>query len=105
MRSGASAFTPAEVSLASAIAESVQVEAQSSNSSVKETDEATEEAAGTTFADAIRQEETESVAASAQAAGGAQASAQDSVVGEDSISDNGAGGQEAMGKETKGKGG
>ena len=105
MRSEASAFTAAEVSLASAIAESVQVEAQSSNSSVKQTDEAPEEAAGTTFADAIRQEETESVAASAQAAGGTQASTQDSVVGEGSISDNGGGGQETMGKETKGKGG
>jgi hypothetical protein len=109
IRSDAPAFTPAEVSLASAMAASVSAaehaETTSRDSSPKQADEAPEEAAGTTFADAIRHEEQESVAASGQTVSAVEASSHDSVQSEDSISENGPGGQEAMGKETKGKGG
>ena len=105
----ARAFTPAEVSLASAMAASVSAAGHahvtSRHSSPNQVEEAAEEAVGTTFADAIRHEETENVRASAQTVSAAEASSPDSVHGEDSISENGPGGQEAMGKETKGKGG
>ena len=109
IRADAPEFTPAEVSLASAMAASVSAaehaETASRDSSLKQVEEALEEVAGTTFADAIRYEETENVRASAQTVSAAEALSPDSVHGEDSISENGPGGQEAMGKETKGKGG
>jgi CheY-like chemotaxis protein len=101
-------FTPAEESLAAAMAASaaasVRAEAQQKDSPAKAGEEnpVTEEAA-VTFADAVRRDETESVSALGHTVN--NVSAEPLADEEDSISENGPGGQEAMGKETKGKGG
>ncbi|MBI1740228.1 MAG: response regulator [Candidatus Koribacter versatilis] len=81
------------VAMAASAAAPEKVEAEQKDSPAKQQEEAAEEeVAATTFADAIRHDEVESVAASA--------AAQEEV----SSSEDGAGGQEAMGKDAK-KGG
>jgi hypothetical protein len=83
------------VAMAASAAAPEKVEAEQKDSPARQQEEAAEEeeeVAATTFADAIRHDELESVAASAEA--------QEEV----SSSEDGAGGQEAMGKDAK-KGG
>ena len=100
-------FTPAEESLALAMAASAsaseRAEPQQKDSPAKQAEEAPEAVAAATFADAVRRDEMESVSATAQTVTSVseEAPAHEEV----SISENGPGGQEAMGKETKGKGG
>jgi twitching motility two-component system response regulator PilG len=98
-------FTPAEESLAAAMAASAseRAEPEQKDSPAKQAEEAPEEVAAATFADAVRGHEMESVSATAQTV--TSVSAETPSHEEDSISENGPGGQEAMGKETKGKGG
>jgi len=100
-RAELSAFTAAEISLASAMAASASFSEQQKDSSAK-LEEGPEEVAGTTFADAIRHEETESASPAARTI--SSVSAEALARQEDSSSENGPGGQEAMGKEANGKG-
>jgi len=105
-RAEAPAFTPAEESLAMAMAASAAasdlVESARQDLAAKHAEEAPAEEATATFADAVRRDEIESVSATAQTATGA--SAQEPAHEEDSSSENVPGGQEAMGKDAKGKG-
>lgn len=100
-------FTPAEESLAAAMAVSAsaskQTEPPHKDSPAQRAEEAPEEVAAATFADAVRPDEMESMSATAQTV--TSMSAEAPAHEEDSSSENAAGGQEAMGKETKGKGG
>ena len=109
IRAEAPIFTPAEESLAMAMVASAsaseRVEPEQKNSPVKQAEEEQEEeVAAATFADAVRREETESVSASAETVSSV-AAAETPAHEEVSSSENGPGGQEAMGKEAKGKGG
>ena len=100
-------FTLAEESLAAAMAASAlaseRAEPRQTDSPAKQAEESPEEGAAATFADAVRRDEMENVSATAQTV--TNVSAETPSHEEDSISENGPGGQEAMGKETKGKGG
>jgi CheY-like chemotaxis protein len=100
-------FTPAEESLAAAMAVSAsaskRTEPQQKDSPAERAEEAPEEVAAATFADAVRREEMESMSATAQTV--TSVSAEAPAHEEDSSSENAAGGREGMGKETKGKGG
>ena len=100
-------FTPAEESLAAAMAVSAsaskQTEPPQKDSPEQRAEEAPEEVAAATFADAVRPDEMESMSATAQTV--TSMSAEAPAHDQDSSSENAAGGQEAMGKETKGKGG
>jgi hypothetical protein len=101
-------FTPAEESLAAAMAASasasVRAEPQQKDSPTRTGEETPfKEEAAVTFADAVRRDETESVSALGHMVN--NWSAEPPAHEEDSISESGSGGQEAMGKETKGKGG
>ena len=105
-RAEAPAFTSAEESLAMAMAASAAaselVESARQDLAAKHAEEAPAEEATATFADAVRRDEIESVSATAQTATGA--SAQEPAHEEYSSSENVPGGQEAMGKDAKGKG-
>lgn len=100
-------FTPAEESLAAAMAVSASVSKQTEppqkDSPAQRAEEAPEEVAAATFADAVSRDETESISVTAQTV--TSVSAEAPAHDQDSSSENAAGGQEAMGKETKGKGG
>jgi CheY-like chemotaxis protein len=100
-------FTPAEESLAAAMAVSAsaskQTETPQKDSPSLRSEEAPEEVAAATFADAVSRDETESISVTAQTV--TSVSAEAPAHEEDSSSENAAGGLEAMGKETKGKGG
>ena len=100
-------FTLAEESLAAAMAASAlaseRAEPRQTDSPAKQAEESPEKVAAATFADAVRRDEMENVSATAQTV--TNVSAETPSHEEDSISENGPGGQEAMGKETKGKGG
>jgi CheY-like chemotaxis protein len=100
-------FTPAEESLAAAMSVSAsaskQTEPAQEDSPAHRAEEAPEEVAAATFADAVRPDEMESISATAQTV--TSMSAEAPAHDQDSSSENAAGGQEAMGKETKGKSG
>src|SRR5206468_2419038 len=100
-------FTPAEESLAAAMAASAsaskQAEPQQKDSPAERAEEAPEKVAAATFTDAVRPDEMESMSATAQMV--TSMSAETPAHEEDSSSENTAGGLEPMGKETKGKGG
>jgi hypothetical protein len=100
-------LTPAEESLAAAMAISAsaskQTEPPQKDSPAQGAEEAPEEVAAATFADAVSRDETESISVTAQAV--TSVSAEAPAHEEDSSSENAAGGRESMGKETKGKGG
>jgi len=100
-------FTPAEESLATAMAVSAsaskQTEPPQEDSPAQRAEEAPEEVAAATFADAVRPDEMESISATAETV--TSMSAEAPAHDQDSSSENAAGGLEAMGKETKGKGG
>jgi hypothetical protein len=100
-------FTPAEESLAAAMAVSAsaskQTEPPQKDSPAQGAEEAPEEVAAATFADAVRRDERESISVTAQTV--TSMSAEAPAHDQDSSSENAAGGQEAMAKETKGKGG
>jgi len=79
-------------------------EAAQTDSTAKPVEEAPEElVAATTFADAVRDQEMESISATAETVGAAEAETQTHK--EISSSENGPGGEETMGKEEKGKSG
>jgi CheY-like chemotaxis protein len=81
-----------------------QVEAAQTDSSAEEVEEAPEEhVVAATFADAVRDQEVESISATAETVAAAEAETQTHK--EISSSENGPGGEEAMGKEEKGKSG
>ncbi len=108
LRAEAPTFTQAEESLGAAMVASAsasqRMEPEQQDSPAKQAEEASQEqVAATTFADAVRHEEVESVSASAETVSSVAAETQAHV--EDSSSENGPGGQEAMGKEEKGKSG
>jgi CheY-like chemotaxis protein len=100
-------FTPAEESLAAAMSVSASASKQTQpaqeDSPAHRAEEAPEEVAAATFADAVRPDEMESISATAQTV--TSMSAEAPAHDQDSSSENAAGGQEAMGKETKGKSG
>jgi CheY-like chemotaxis protein len=96
---------PAAESTAGPVSAPEYRESEPEKSSANQVEEVNEEpVAATTFADAVRDQDVESVSANAEAAT-SEAAAEAHRHDEISTSENGPGGEEAMGKETKGKSG
>jgi CheY-like chemotaxis protein len=107
IRTESPTFTPAEEHLSAAMVASAsaseRVEPEQKDSPAEQAHEASErEVAPTTFADAVHRDTVETVAVSAEAVSGPTSS---EANGDGSSPENGPGGQEAMGKEEKGKSG